>query len=67
MYYLAEYLERVDIAAPRRWTMEESPTLSDEVLCGKGISCKLKATEHLNISMFFIYNSQYMERFSKEY
>ena len=67
MYYLAEYLERIDEAAPRRWTFEESLKVSDEVLCGRGIPYKISAIERENLSTFVIYNSECMEKFVKEY
>ena len=67
MYYLAEHLERVDEDAPRRWTLDEPTTLSDEVLCGKGICFKVSYEERTNLSTFVIYNSQCMEKFVEEY
>ncbi len=67
MYYLAKYLERVDEGAPRRWTLDEPTTLSDEVLCGKGICFKVSYEERTNLSTFVIYNSQCMEKFVEEY
>ena len=67
MYYLAEHLERVDEDAPRRWTLDEPTTLSDEVLCGKGICFKVSYEKRTNLSTFVIYNSQCMEKFVEEY
>ena len=67
MYYLAEYLEHADEDAPRRWTLDEPTTLSDEVLCGKGVSFKFSHEERANVSTFVIYNSNCMEDFDEEY
>ena len=63
MYYLVEHLERVDEDAPRKWTLDEPTTLSDEVLCGKGICFKVSYEERTNLSTFAIYNSQCMKKF----
>jgi hypothetical protein len=35
MYYLSEYLPRAHEEAPH-WTHDESTTMTEEVLCGKG-------------------------------
>ncbi|MCO5587311.1 hypothetical protein L7F22_041260 [Adiantum nelumboides] len=67
MHHLAEHLERVDEDAPRRWTLDEPTTLSDEVLCGKGIRFRVSYEERTNLSTFVIYNSQCMEKFVEEY
>ena len=67
MYYLVEYLERVDEDAPRRWTLDEPTTLSDEVLFGKRINFKVSHEERMNMSTFVIYNLHCMEKFVEEY
>ncbi|MCO5552167.1 hypothetical protein L7F22_005677 [Adiantum nelumboides] len=67
MYYLAEYLERIDEGAPHKWTLDEPTILSDEILCGKGICFKVSYEERTNLSTFVIYNSQCMEKFVEEY
>ncbi|MCO5594313.1 hypothetical protein L7F22_048342 [Adiantum nelumboides] len=67
MYYLAEYLERIDEGAPRKWTLDEPTILSDEILCGKSICFKVSYEERTNLSTFVIYNSQCMEKVVEEY
>ncbi|MCO5587908.1 hypothetical protein L7F22_041860 [Adiantum nelumboides] len=67
MYYLVEYLERIDEGAPHKWTLDESTILSDEILCGKGICFKVSYEERTSLSTFVIYNSQCMEKFVEEY
>ncbi|MCO5572794.1 hypothetical protein L7F22_026553 [Adiantum nelumboides] len=67
MYYLAEYLERIDEGAPCKWTLDEPTILLDEILCGKGICFKVSYEERTNLSTFVIYNSQCMEKFVEEY
>ena len=67
MYYLAEYLEHVDEDAPCRWTLDEPTTLSDEVLCGKGVNFKFSHEERVSVSTFVIYNLHCMEKFVEEY
>ena len=67
MYYLSKYLERADEDAPCRWTLDEPTTLSDEILCGKGINFKVSHEECANLSTFVIYNLHCMEKFFEEY
>ncbi|MCO5559540.1 hypothetical protein L7F22_013141 [Adiantum nelumboides] len=67
MYYLAEYLERIDEGALCKWTLDKLTILSDEMLCGKGICFKVSYKERTNLSTFAIYNSQCMEKFVEEY
>ncbi|MCO5614259.1 hypothetical protein L7F22_068539 [Adiantum nelumboides] len=67
MYYLAEYLERIDEGAPCKWTLDEPTILSDKILCGKGICFKVSYEERTNLSTFVIYNSQCMENFVEVY
>ena len=45
----------------------EPTTLSDEVLCGKGINFKVSHKEGANVSTFVIYNFHCMEKFVEEY
>ena len=60
MYYLSEYLPRAHEKAHVTWTHDESTTMTDEVLCGKGTLIRLSHEEQENITTFIIINSQCM-------
>ncbi len=67
MYYLSEYLPGAHEKAPLTWTHDESTTMTDEVLCGKGTPIRLSHEEQENITTFIINNSQCMGLFLDEF
>lgn len=67
MYYLAEYLQRVDDEAPRAWTMDESSKETSEIICGKGVPIKLTVEERESLSTFMIYNSECMQKWIEKH
>ena len=66
MYYLSEYLQSSHEDAPLSWTHDESTTMSEEVLCSKGVPIRL-SHEQENVSTFIINNRECMSQFIYEY
>mgnify|MGYP000025790750 CR=1 FL=1 len=67
MYYLSEYLPQAHEEAPLNWTHDESSTMTEEVLCGKGSPIRLSHEEQENLTTFIINNSECMTTFLEEY
>ena len=57
MYYLSEYLPQAHEEAPLYWTHDESSTMIEEVLCGKGSPIRFSHEEQENVTTFIINNS----------
>lgn len=62
MYYLSKYLQRLDDEAPCAWTADQSSTLTEEVISGKGAPLRLSIEERESLSTFVLYNSECMQK-----